>query len=57
MAWVALATGDTRQAERLLEEATSVLQHAGPSFLALTLYLRAVLAIARERRRGDRVGA
>ena len=35
MAWVALATGDTGQAERLLDEATSELRHAGPWFLSL----------------------
>ena len=35
MAKVALATGDAAEAERLLDEATSVLRHAGPWFLAL----------------------
>ena len=30
MAGVALTTGDVGQVERLLEEATSVLRHAGP---------------------------
>ena len=35
MAAVALATGDAGQAERLLDEATSVLRHAGPWFLSL----------------------
>jgi hypothetical protein len=30
MAAIALATGDTREAERLVDEATSSLQHAGP---------------------------
>jgi ATP/maltotriose-dependent transcriptional regulator MalT len=53
MATVALATGDPAQAERLLDEATSVLRHAGPWFLALTLYVRAILAV----RRGDADGA
>ncbi len=49
MAWVALETGDTGEAERLLDEAASVLRHAGPWFLSLVRYLRAVLAV----RRGD----
>ena len=49
LAWVALATGDARQAERLLDEATSVLRDAGPWFLSLVAYLRAILAV----RRGD----
>jgi predicted ATPase/DNA-binding XRE family transcriptional regulator len=47
LAWVALATGDAEQAERLLDEATSVLRHAGPWFLELGLYIRAVLAVRR----------
>ena len=47
MAWVALATGDAGQAERLLDEATSVLRHAGPWFLSLVSYLRAILAVRR----------
>jgi len=49
LAWVALATGDPGQAERLLDEATSVLRDAGPWFLSLVAYLRAILAV----RRGD----
>ncbi len=44
---VALATGDVDQAERLLDEATAVLRHAGPWFLTLALYLRAILAVRR----------
>ena len=44
----ALAFGDTAQAERLLDEATSVLRETGPWFLNL-LYVRAILAV----RRGD----
>ena len=48
MAWVALATGDDGQAEPLLDEAVSVLRPAGPWFLLLTLYLRAVLAVRRQ---------
>ena len=47
MAGVALATGDADTAERLLDEATSVLRHAGPWFLNLPLYLRAILAVRR----------
>jgi predicted ATPase/DNA-binding XRE family transcriptional regulator len=49
LAGVALATGDAGLAERLLDEATSVLRHCGPWFLLLTLYVRAILAV----RRGD----
>jgi ATP/maltotriose-dependent transcriptional regulator MalT len=44
---VALATGDVALAERLLDEATSVLRHAGPWFLLMTLYVRAILAVRR----------
>jgi hypothetical protein len=47
MAAVALATGDAGQAERLLEDAASVLRHAGPWFLSLGRYMRAVLAVRR----------
>ncbi len=47
MAAIALATGDTREAERLVAEATSSLQHAGPWFLHLGLYVRAILAVRR----------
>jgi predicted ATPase/DNA-binding XRE family transcriptional regulator len=46
MAKVALATGDDAEAERLLAEATSVLQRC-PWFLALALYRRALLAVRR----------
>jgi predicted ATPase len=49
MATVHLATGDPTSAERLLEEATSVLRPVAPWFLALALHVRAVLAV----RRGD----
>ena len=49
MASVALATGDADLAERLLDEATSVLRGAGPWFLTWALYVRAILAV----RRGD----
>ncbi|MBP2672349.1 MAG: transcriptional regulator, family, partial [candidate division NC10 bacterium] len=47
MATVHLATGDPTSAERLLDEATSVLRSAGPWFLALTLHIRAVIAMRR----------
>jgi ATP/maltotriose-dependent transcriptional regulator MalT len=47
MALVALATGDPDQAQRLLDEATSVLANAGPWFLTWALYVRAVLAVRR----------
>lgn len=46
---IALAAGDFDRAERLLDEATSVLRLAGPWFLNLPLYIRAILAV----RRGD----
>ena len=45
MAAVVLATGDSAHAERLLDEATSVLRHGAPWFLSWTLYLRAFLAV------------
>ena len=47
MAVLALATGDADQAERLLDEATSVLRQAGPWFLTWALYVRAILAVRR----------
>ena len=47
MAAVVLANGDAARAERLLDEATSVLRHAAPWFLSWTLYLRAFLAVRR----------
>jgi predicted ATPase/DNA-binding XRE family transcriptional regulator len=47
MAAVALATGDAAQAERLIEEATAALRHAGPLFLSLALYVRAILEVRR----------
>lgn len=46
MAKVALSGGDDAEAERLLDEATSVLQRC-PWFLALVLYRRAILAVRR----------
>jgi predicted ATPase/DNA-binding XRE family transcriptional regulator len=47
LAVIALAAGDADQAERLLDEATSVLRHAGPWFLTWALYVRAILAVRR----------
>ena len=47
LAWVALATGDAGQAERLLDEAASALRQAGPWFLSFRDYIRAVLAVRR----------
>lgn len=49
MAAIALAKGDAGEADRLLDEATSVLRDAGPWFLTWALYVRAILAV----RRGD----
>jgi len=49
LAWVVLAMGDGDQAERLLDESTSVLPGVGPWFMMLTLYVRAILAVRRER--------
>jgi hypothetical protein len=49
MAVVTLAGGDADQAERLLDEATSVLRHAGPWFLTWGLYVRAILALRRDK--------
>jgi predicted ATPase/transcriptional regulator with XRE-family HTH domain len=49
LAGVVLAGGDADSAERLLDEATSALHDAGPWFLAITLYVRATLAVRRGR--------
>ena len=49
LAGVALASGDAEQAERALDEATGVLRRAGPWYLSLALYWRAVLAVRRGR--------
>jgi predicted ATPase/transcriptional regulator with XRE-family HTH domain len=46
-ATVHLATGDSTAAERMLEEAISVLRPVAPWFLALTLNFRAILALRR----------
>ena len=47
LAWVALAAGDFERVESLLDEATSALRCAGPWFLELGLYIRAVLEVRR----------
>ena len=47
MAAIALTTGDAGHSERLLNQATSALRHAGPWFLAATLYVGAILAVRR----------
>jgi tetratricopeptide (TPR) repeat protein len=49
LAAVALQTGDSARAERLIEEAVSTLRHGGPLYLALALYVRASLAVRRGR--------
>jgi len=46
-AGVTLASGAVEQGERLLDEATAVLRHAGPWFLNQPLYIRAILAARR----------
>ena len=47
MATAALAARDVQKAERLLDEASSVLRHAGPWFLNLPLYIHAIAAVQR----------
>jgi tetratricopeptide (TPR) repeat protein len=47
MATVHLAAGDATSAERLLDDATSVLRPVAPWFLALALNVRAILAVQR----------
>ncbi|HTI39667.1 MAG TPA: helix-turn-helix domain-containing protein [Vicinamibacterales bacterium] len=47
LAKVALLTGDAGEAERLLDEAASVLRNSGPWFLALVSFRRATLAVQR----------
>jgi hypothetical protein len=44
---VAVATGDAERAEVLLDEAAAGLRQAGPWYLSLALYWRAVLAVRR----------
>ena len=47
LAWVALATGEPAEADRLITESASVLQAAGPWFLSLGYYLRVLLTLER----------
>ena len=47
MASAALAARDIQKAERLLDKATAVLRRAGPWFLNLPLYIRAIAAVQR----------
>jgi predicted ATPase/transcriptional regulator with XRE-family HTH domain len=47
LAEVALATGDATRAEQLLDEAALTLRQAGPWFMLLPLYVRAILAVRR----------
>jgi predicted ATPase/DNA-binding XRE family transcriptional regulator len=47
MAAIALAAGSTAEAERLLEEVSSLLQDDAPWFLSFALWLRALLAVQR----------
>jgi hypothetical protein len=47
MSGIALEIGDDRQAERLLDEATVLMQQAGPWFLARALFVRAIAAVRR----------
>jgi len=47
IAGIALSAGDIGQAERVLDEATSVLRDVGPWFLNLPLYIHANLAVRR----------
>ncbi len=47
LAWVTLDTGDDAEVQRLLDEATSWLRHAGPWFGELGLYVRGILAVRR----------
>jgi hypothetical protein len=44
---VSLATGAVEHGEQLLDDATSVLRHAGPWFLNQPLYVRAILSVRR----------
>ena len=47
MAAAALASGDTGETERLLDEADTLLLRVGPWFWSLAAYIRAVLALRR----------
>ena len=44
-----IGDGDDDEAERLLDEATSLLRHVGPWYLSLALYVRAILALRRDK--------
>ena len=48
MAAIALATGDAAEAERLLDEASSVLKDDAPWFLCFAFCIRAILAVWRD---------
>src|SRR4029453_16160989 len=47
LAWVAVATGNLDEAERLLDEATSVLRQSGQWSLLLPRYVRSILTLRR----------
>jgi predicted ATPase/DNA-binding XRE family transcriptional regulator len=47
LAWVALATGDETEADRLASEAMSQLTSSGQWFVSLSLYIRILLALRR----------
>jgi predicted ATPase len=47
MAAVALASGDTEETERLLDDADTMLPRVGPWFSSLAAYVRAILALRR----------
>jgi predicted ATPase/DNA-binding XRE family transcriptional regulator len=47
MSAVPIETGDLEHADRLLDEATSLLRNAGPWFLARALFVRALVAVRR----------
>jgi predicted ATPase/DNA-binding XRE family transcriptional regulator len=49
MAAVALASGNTEETERLLDDADTMLQRVGPWFWSLAAYVRAILALRRGR--------
>jgi predicted ATPase/DNA-binding XRE family transcriptional regulator len=47
MSGVALESNDLDEADRLLDEATSVLRHAGPWFQSRELFVRAIFSVGR----------
>ena len=47
LGWIALATGDAEQAERLLDDAMTEFQQAGPWFVTATQNVRAIVAVRR----------